>query len=141
MRGLTSTAVHFLNILARESQSPYLQHVIQLIISLLHGLPRSSQCETDEAFFVLRRQWAEELATLRIAMDELPHEERNIPFLQELDDLAAIMSGNRRVLIKLCRECGGGWKEALCVWGMWIRIGLRRSGLSCVLNPLSLLSF
>ncbi|EJD50257.1 hypothetical protein AURDEDRAFT_160791 [Auricularia subglabra TFB-10046 SS5] len=104
LRGLGRSAVHFLAKLDSHP-SPYLQHIANTL-----------------------RQWKERVAVLRREFDALPPREGG-EWRAGLADVLGILEGNAEVVVRCCRESEEGWREAVCVWGVWVRVGLRRDDL------------
>ena len=46
-----------------------------------------------------------------------------------LSDLVAILEGREDVLMKVIRDLGGGWKEVVAAWGVFVDPRLRRQEL------------
>lgn len=127
LRGLGRSAVHFLAKLDGHP-SPYLQHIAHSLVPLLAAHPRSSAFAMDNEFFLAWRQWKERVAVLRREFDALPRAE-GAEWRAGLADVLGILEGNAEVVVRCCRESEAGWREAVCVWGVWVRVGLRRDDL------------
>ena len=50
-------------------------------------------------------------------------------------DLVRIMEGDKTTVKRYCEAYPEGWKEAICVWGVWVDVGLRRNTVECVFHP------
>lgn len=131
LRGMARSAVHFLAKLAAHP-SPYLQHLADALVPLLATHPRSSAFAMDNEFFLAWRQWKERVAVLRREFDALPPREGADEWRAELSDVLGILEGNVEVLLRACKDSDAGWREAISVWGVWVRVGLRRDDLPYV---------
>ncbi len=48
---------------------------------------------------------------------------------ENVSDVLGILEGREEILLRVCVVVGGGWKEIVCTYGVWIDVGLRRSEL------------
>ncbi|KZW00006.1 hypothetical protein EXIGLDRAFT_723166 [Exidia glandulosa HHB12029] len=128
LRGMARSAVHFLAKLENHP-SPYLQHLAGSLVPLLGAHPRSSAYGMDNEFFLAWRQWKERVAVLRREFDAMPQREGVDEWRAEVSDILGILEGNAEVVLRSCKDSEAGWREAVCVWGVWVRVGLRRDDL------------
>jgi len=92
---------------------------------LLKSHPRSTRYSTEHDFFVAWRHWKNRVVALRKQMDQVSDEEGGnwLPWMLEI---VRIMEGDKSTAKRHCQYYTEGWKEALCVWGVWVDVGLRR---------------
>ena len=131
IRGLPKAVVYFLEQLSQHP-SEELQRLSVRLSTLLEKHPRQRQYSTEKEFFTSSRRWREKSKALRIELDRVPETDRNDGYenwWDNLSDLVGILEGREDVLQRVCVDLGGGWKEIVCTYGIWIDVGLRRADL------------
>ena len=101
-------------------------------MSLLEKHPRQRQFTTEREFLTSSRRWRDRAKALRIELDRVPENDRHDGFEDWWDnfsDLLGILEGREDVLQRVSVDLGGGWKEIVCAYGIWVDVGLRRAEL------------
>ncbi|KAI5124259.1 hypothetical protein M0805_005108 [Coniferiporia weirii] len=131
LRGLLKSSIFFLRGLANHP-SENLQRLSERLVALLEKHPRQRHFSTEKEFFTTSRRWRDRAKTLRIDLDRIPENDRNDGFenwWDNVSDLVGILEGREDVLQRVCTDLGGGWKEIICAYGVWVDVGLRRAEL------------
>lgn len=125
MRGLTRAAVAFVEGLKRHPSSLMCQQV-EPLIDLLTSHPRSMSYSTEHEFFSARRQWKPRVLAFKKKLGSLSDEEGGdwLPWIREI---IHILEGDEATIKGFCESYPEGWKEAICIWGVWVDVGLRRN--------------
>ena len=91
-------------------------------------MPNSEDYDREADYFDAHRQWKTGLHRLqRTAAKHATggrYEGKN-----ELEELVALVGGDARVLISLCTACGMGWRDATCLYGIWVQPSMTRTNL------------
>lgn len=124
LRGLTRAAVVFLENLKRHPSKTLVQHS-ETLLSFLNTHPRSTKFTTEHDFFDAWRQWKSRVVAFRKRLEKLSEEE-NEDWLPWILEIVQIMEGDKAMIKRYCESYDEGWKEAICVWGVWVDVGLRR---------------
>jgi nuclear pore complex protein Nup85 len=127
LRGLSRTALIFFEGL-KKHPSPLMGKQAETLINILSSHPRSTNFDTEQEFFYAWRQWKTKAAGFRKQL-ELISDEDGEDWLPWLLEIAHIMEGDKDTIIRYCESYEEGWKEAVCVWGVWVDVGLRRQTL------------
>lgn len=130
-RGLLKSSIFFLRSLDNHP-SENMRRLAERLVDLLERHPRQRQFTTEKEFFTSSRRWREKSKALRIELDRVPETDRNDGYenwWDNLSDLVGILEGREDVLQRVCVDLGGGWKEIVCTYGIWIDVGLRRADL------------
>ena len=136
LRGLMKSAVFFLRSLVNHP-SDNLQRISQKLIDLLEKHPRQKHFSTEKEFFTTSRRWKDRVKVLRIELDRVPEDDRSDDYenwWDNISDLLGILEGRSDVFQRVCSILGGGWKEIVCAYGIWVDVGLRRADLPYVRN-------
>ncbi len=102
------------------------------MVGLLEKHPRQIQFSTEREFFTASRRWKDRAKALRLELDRVPEDDRNDGYenwWENVSDVLGILEGREEILLRVCVVVGGGWKEIVCTYGVWIDVGLRRSEL------------
>lgn len=100
----------------------------EALINILSSHPRSTNFGTEQEFFYSWRQWKTKATGFRKQL-ELISDEDGEDWLPWLLEIAHILEGDKDTIIRYCESYEEGWKEAICVWGVWVDVGLRRQTL------------
>ena len=124
MRGLSRPAIIFIEGL-RKHPSKFMGQQAESLIRLLTSHPRSNNFTTEQEFFHAWRQWKGRVVAFRKKLDSFTDEDGR-EWLSWLLDIARILEGDKATIKRYCESYEEGWKEAICVWGVWVDVGLRR---------------
>ena len=127
LRGLLPTASIFLEGL-KKHPSTLMSHQADTLINVLSSHPRSNSFDTEQEFFYTWRQWKSKIAGFRKKL-ELISDQDGGDWLPWLLEIAHIIEGDKATILRYCESYEEGWKEAICVWGIWVDIGLRRQNI------------
>lgn len=114
-----------------------MRRIAERLVDLLERHPRQRQFTTEKEFFTSSRRWRERAKALRIELDRVPENDRNDGYenwWDNVSDLVGILEGREDVLQRVCVDLGGGWKEIVCTYGIWIDVALRRADLPYVFS-------
>lgn len=87
------------------------------------------------------KRMREKAGALRSEMDRVPYDHREDAtdnWWDRLNDIVGILEGRPEVLLRVCEELDGDWKEACAAWGVFVEPNLKREGLRYVLGTQSL---
>ncbi|KAI0630839.1 Nup85 nucleoporin-domain-containing protein [Trametes polyzona] len=132
LRGLSKASAFFLNVLAQQHPSPYLQNLARQLSPLLTSHPRLHQYTAERDFAVASRRWKDRVKTLRLELDRVPTSERDDGFenwWDRLSDIVGILEGRGDVIKKVCVGLDADWKEVCSVWGIFVDTRMRRQDL------------
>ncbi|GJJ11510.1 hypothetical protein Clacol_005743 [Clathrus columnatus] len=124
LRGLTRAAVVFLESLKQHPSKALVQHA-ETLINFLTTHPRSTKFTTEHDFFSAWRQWKARVSAFRKRLEGLLENE-NEEWLSWVLEIVQIMEGDKATIKRYCESFDEGWKEAICVWGVWVDVGMRR---------------
>ncbi|KLO17911.1 hypothetical protein SCHPADRAFT_820586 [Schizopora paradoxa] len=136
VRGLLKSSIFFLRSLSSHP-SENLQRIADRLVGLLEKHPRQIQFSTEREFFTASRRWKDRAKALRLELDRVPEDDRNDGYenwWENVSDILGILEGREEILERVCVAVGGGWKEIVCTYGVWIDVGLRRSELPDVVG-------
>ena len=133
LRGHTGSACIFVAKLA-EHPSPYLQHLAIGLGRLVKNHPRSTNFADDNEFFSAWWEWRVHVTLIRTEFDNLPSNEGRGSWRAPLSELVSILQGDEEALLRVCKDTEAGWREALCLWGVWRESPLRRDDLPALLQ-------
>ncbi|KAG8913367.1 hypothetical protein FRC00_002541 [Tulasnella sp. 408] len=130
VRGLWKGASHFFNILSSHP-SPILRRIAPQLVKTLESHPRSTSYGTEQEFFSAHSRWSDSVRLLRRELQLLNKTEGQGDWREGLEDLVGILEGKQDVIMKVCSEGEGatGWREAVAVWGIWVRPDFKRQDL------------
>lgn len=130
LRLLFRPATHFLSTLAKakEHTHPATREISVLLITALNGMPSSEDYEREADYFDAHRQWKTGLHRLQRAVSKHASGPR-YEGRAELEELVALVGGDPRALINLSQSCGMSWRDAICVYGIWIQPSMTRKDL------------
>ncbi|KAG8930276.1 hypothetical protein FRC02_004409 [Tulasnella sp. 418] len=130
IRGLSAGAMHFFSTLASHP-SATLRRIAPLLPPLLKSHPRSTSFRSEHEFFSAHRKWKDSLRRLRSEIELLEDSDGQGDWREGLEDLLGVLEGNQEVIMKVCGEDvgGGGWREVIGIWGVWVEPNLRRDDL------------
>ncbi|OCB86404.1 hypothetical protein A7U60_g6522 [Sanghuangporus baumii] len=140
LRGLTRSSIFFLRHLAKHP-SERVQLLSGKTMAILNKHPRQRNFVTEREFSTAFRRWREKVKALRIELDRVPENDRRDGFenwWENISDLLSILEGREDVLERLCTDFGGNWKEMICIYGIWVDVGLRRSELPDIIDSILL---
>ena len=112
-----------------------MQLLAEKLVDLLNYHPRLKNFNTEKEFSVSSRRWRERAKALRIDLDRVPEDDRDDGFenwWDNVSDLLGILEGRSDILQRVCMDIGGGWKEYICAYGVWVDVSMRRSDLPYV---------
>jgi len=90
-------------------------------------MPNSEEYDESADFFDAHRQWRVGLHRLNMAVEK--HSTTLYEGKTEMGELVALINGNAEGLQRICDSCGLSWRDAVCVWGIWVQPRLDRRGL------------
>jgi nuclear pore complex protein Nup85 len=91
-------------------------------------MPNSEDYDREADYFDAHRQWKTNLHRLQRAVAKHaggPTYEGKA----ELEELVALVGGDPRALVDLSHACGMSWRDAICVYGIWIQPSMTRKDL------------
>lgn len=115
-----------------DHPSENLQRIARRLVALLEKHPRQRNFSTEKEFLATSRRWKDKVKALRIELDRVPERDRSDHFenwWENVSDMLGILEGREDILQRICIELGGGWKEIICVYGIWVNVSLRRADL------------
>ncbi|KAG9019091.1 hypothetical protein FRB90_006405, partial [Tulasnella sp. 427] len=130
LRGIWKGASHFFGLLSSHT-SPILRRIAPQLVKTLESHPRSTSYGTEQEFFSAHARWSDSVRTLRRELRMLDKSEGVGDWREGVEDLVGILEGKHDVLMKVCSEGDGaeGWREAIAVWGIWVRPDFKRQDL------------
>ncbi|KIM23665.1 hypothetical protein M408DRAFT_332267 [Serendipita vermifera MAFF 305830] len=128
LRLLFRPATHFLRTLSTSHSHPATREISALLVTALNGMPNSEDYDREADYFDAHRQWKTGLHRLQRAVSKHATGPR-YEGKSELEELVALVGGDARVLVSLCNACGMGWRDAICVYGIWIQPSMTRTNL------------
>ncbi|KIO24693.1 hypothetical protein M407DRAFT_25939 [Tulasnella calospora MUT 4182] len=130
VRGLWKGASHFFSILSSHP-SPILRRIAPQLVKTLESHPRSTSYGTEQEFFSAHSRWSDSVRLLRRELQLLNKTEGQGDWREGLEDLVGILEGKQDVIMDICSEGEGaaGWREAVAVWGIWVRPDFKRQDL------------
>ncbi|PAV19573.1 hypothetical protein PNOK_0450700 [Pyrrhoderma noxium] len=138
LRGLLKSSIFFLSCLSNHPSSS-LQLLAEKLVDLLNYHPRLKNFNTEKEFSVSSRRWRERAKALRIDLDRVPEDDRDDGFenwWDNVSDLLGILEGRSDILQRVCMDIGGGWKEYICAYGVWVDVSMRRSDLPDIVGKI-----
>ncbi|KAF8309271.1 hypothetical protein DL93DRAFT_2100127 [Clavulina sp. PMI_390] len=143
LRGIPKSAIYFLNKLITQHPSRILRRLMTDLVPILQKHPRSREYDTEDEFVAAHRRWKEQLVkNYRRHVDELEDDDgTNVrrdqaeegEWRSGVEQICAILEGDREALFAMCKEQGWGWREALGVWGVWYDVRFTREALPSTL--------
>jgi nuclear pore complex protein Nup85 len=91
-------------------------------------MPNSEDYGREADYFDAHRQWKTGLHRLQRAVSKHASGPR-YEGRAELEELVALVGGDPRALISLSQACGMSWRDAICVYGIWIQPSMTRKDL------------
>ncbi|KAF8587870.1 hypothetical protein K439DRAFT_1630322 [Ramaria rubella] len=134
LRGLSRTALIFFESLKKHPSS-FMSEQAETLISLMTSHPRSNRFGTEHEFFYTWRQWKSRVVGFKKKLDSISDADGGdwLPWLLEITH---ILEGDKVTIKRYCESYEEGWKEAVCVWGVWVDVGLRRTTVEQVVNSI-----
>lgn len=104
--------------------------------------PRSSDFQRESGFVAAHARWRERVAEVRIAFETVVEADEGgegdeDEWARWVDELLGVLEGDPSVVFALCSDAvedGWGFREAIGVWGVWIDVSLKRTGLAKVVE-------
>jgi len=128
LRLLFRPATHFLGTLSSSHTHSATREISARLVEALNGMPNSEDYDREADYFEAHRQWKTTLHRLQRAVSKHATAGR-YEGKAELEELAALVGGDSRALVSMCNACGMGWRDALCVYGIWIQPSMTRANL------------
>jgi len=128
LRLLFRPATHFLSSLAANHTHPATREISALLVTALNGMPNSEDYAREADYFDAHRQWKTGLYRLQRAVSNHATGAR-YEGKAELEEIVALVGGDSRVLMNMCNACGMSWRDAICVYGIWIQPSMTRLNL------------
>ena len=116
-----------LGIVSEKHPSVATREVTSLILRAIMGMPNLENFQHDLDFYDAHRLWKTGLHKLR--RECAKHKDAKYEGKADLQEMLCLLEGNTRTLYEICERTGGGFREAVCVWGIWINEGLSREQL------------
>jgi len=91
------------------------------------GMPNLENFQHDQDFYDAHRLWKTGLH--RVRRECVKHKDAKYEGKADLEEMLCLLEGDTRTLYEICERTGGGFREAVCVWGIWINEGLMREQL------------
>ncbi|PVF94818.1 hypothetical protein CPB86DRAFT_828365 [Serendipita vermifera] len=119
---------HFLSRMANSHNSPATKEIAELISTALNGMPSSEDYEQEMDYFDAHRQWKISLHRLNRAIQK--HSNARYEGKVDLEEIARLINGDVEALRQICLSCGLSWRDALCVYGIWVQHNMTRQDLA-----------
>lgn len=139
IRGLTKASLFFLKSLLQH-ESEHLRDLARALMSIVDHQPRLSNSASVPQYLTSMKRMREKAGALRSEMDRVPYDHREDAtdnWWDRLNDIVGILEGRPEVLLRVCDELDGDWKEACAAWGVFVEPNLKREGLRYVLGTQS----
>jgi nuclear pore complex protein Nup85 len=121
--------------MANSHSSPATKEVAELISTALNGMPSSEDYEQEMDYFDAHRQWKTSLYRLTRVTEK--HANTRYEGKVEMEEITRLIRGDPDALRQICLSCGLTWRDAVCVYGIWVQHNLTRQGLECVILAVS----
>jgi hypothetical protein len=92
-------------------------------------MPNSEDYDREADYFDAHRLWKTNLHRLQRAVNKHASGGARYEGKLELEGLVALVGGDPHALIGLANDCGMSWRDAICVYGIWIQPGMTRKDL------------
>lgn len=121
---------HFLKKLCESHNNAATKEIATLIVAGLNSMPSSEEYDLESDYSDAHRQWKTSLHKLQQAIEK--HANSRYDGKADMEEIAMLMEGSAGILQKLCVSCGLTWRDAICVYGIWIHPRLTREELPYV---------
>ncbi len=98
-----------------------------LIVATLDQMPSSEDYEQEPDYFDSMRAWKTGHHRLTRARDK--HANSLYEGKAEMEKITNLITGEPGTLVRMCIECGMSWREAICVFGIWVHPRMTRHDL------------
>lgn len=90
-------------------------------------MPNSEEYEETTDYYDAHRQWKTGLYRLTMAVEK--HANTHYEGKTEMGEMVGLINGDGDSLQRICDACGLSWRDAICVWGIWVQPKLNRVGI------------
>ncbi|KAG8818697.1 hypothetical protein FRC19_010396, partial [Serendipita sp. 401] len=125
---------HYLKQLSEEHEHPATREIADLIVAALDGMPSSEDYDQDADFFDALRQWKTSLHRLTRAKEK--HSKSHYEGSVDMEEIVSLIAGKPDALQRICKSCDMTWREAICVYGVWVHPQLTRNDLPDITREL-----
>ncbi|CAG7850039.1 SubName: Full=Uncharacterized protein {ECO:0000313/EMBL:CCA72786.1} [Serendipita indica DSM 11827] len=121
---------HFLKRMASAHTNPATREMADLIVTTLDQMPSSEDYEQESDYFDSLRAWKTGHHRLTRARER--HAKSLYEGKAEMEDITNLITGKTGTLVRMCTECGMSWREAICVFGIWVHPRMTRHDLPSI---------